>query len=1287
MKGLTRIRLMAALLLLLGAGSANAQDLKDLVKKDSVLEGTSIDPGEGRSSVMARTMTGIQSPSPDAQALGKFADVQVGLYTGVPSISIPFFSLSSYELSTPISISYHAGGVKVEEIASMTGLGWALNAGGMIMSSSMGQVDKKSTTSSDTWVGSNLARINDSTFVEPLCSESGDFGTTLADWMMLEEGRVDTESDMYTYNFMGFGGEFVLNGEGKPVMRSPNDLKIEPIFTASGNLHSFKARDASGNLYFFGVMPGLTTYLNGFEDVSSIGGECDGMGSSGSAGMAFTWHLQKIISASGHDSIMFRYEAYTSTYHLRTAGIRRELVRRSDAGPLGLLPCIDQPNPHGCGCQLLPISVSGWRIKQIVSGLGHVQFDYAPDSLRKDKDPFALAKLPGYLQAVSLYNQKNERMSKYELFYSYFQEFPDSAVVEENIRYELRLRLDSVREVSGNAVCAQPAHKFSYAKTIEGNYLPHRFADAQDHWGFYNSSYRLPASGVPSCDGLFSGGHLRVVGGPIEVKSTGRESNINYMKAAALYRIDYPMGGYTVFDFEGHTYDNGTGLETYKTNFPQSAYASNNAFVPGSTVDVKNFSIVNPVAFHTKTCIEGLEVGGGVGGGTGGIGDVGGGSSSVSGLCRAEIRDAVTGVLVYDLTDAFCGIDLTTNILPAGSYQLIARAADCAVSVKIDWDTLATLPIKYAGGLRVKQRLDSDSISDANDGITHYEYKLPGSERSSGILMGMAAYVQIITSRNYGGLDLHTLPCAFYVLETYAQSTTPLGFVRGSSVAYTHVSVMTKDRAGSEGKSITEYFAYPDRAYPPLVGFDMPSAPILPSLRNVQWNGLVKRQQTFKREGGFFKRIRAVSYEYAELLEPPIYGARYAFPYNTINLYDRCELYDAVNRLLVHRYKHDSRFVYLKNTYDTVHDQNDALRYATLRTENFYDRLPLHHQKTRTISKDSHGKFRWTLVRYSGDYTLAGGALDSMTHALQILQAKNAIAIPIEQTLWMDNQLLSGSLNLLGYEGESVVPRHQYAIETLNPIAGMSYDTSRVVGAHFQYDPRYKLQSSFWRYDDRLNLTLAAPRHENLSSSIYAHEGSLAIAQILNAPNNRCGHTSFEDDSVGIYLEAKTGKHSMPAPIGTGLRISQEPLNGSYVFSVWVNIQHISGTSESLLLKDDDGTIRATIPLTGLDINKWILIEKSLSLTSSEIYLSRTNVVVGTTPILVDEVRLFPKGSFMKTYTYEIGRGVSSVTDANNITVYYEYDAFGRLKRLRDQDRNIVKRYRYRTFMATPCDE
>jgi len=71
-------------------------------------------------------------PSPTAYELGKYGQIPIGLFTGTPNINIPLYEYKTKNLSVPISLSYNSNGIKVDQIESNVGLGWSLNAGGVI---------------------------------------------------------------------------------------------------------------------------------------------------------------------------------------------------------------------------------------------------------------------------------------------------------------------------------------------------------------------------------------------------------------------------------------------------------------------------------------------------------------------------------------------------------------------------------------------------------------------------------------------------------------------------------------------------------------------------------------------------------------------------------------------------------------------------------------------------------------------------------------------------------------------------------------------------------------------------------------------------------------------------------------------------------------------------------------------------------------------------------------------------------------------------------------------------
>ena len=71
-------------------------------------------------------------PSANAASLGRYGDIPVSYYVGLPNTPLNLYTIQSKDLSLPIALSYHHSGIKVEEEASNVGLGFSGNFGGVI---------------------------------------------------------------------------------------------------------------------------------------------------------------------------------------------------------------------------------------------------------------------------------------------------------------------------------------------------------------------------------------------------------------------------------------------------------------------------------------------------------------------------------------------------------------------------------------------------------------------------------------------------------------------------------------------------------------------------------------------------------------------------------------------------------------------------------------------------------------------------------------------------------------------------------------------------------------------------------------------------------------------------------------------------------------------------------------------------------------------------------------------------------------------------------------------------
>ncbi len=68
--------------------------------------------------------------SPNSASFVKFGNYKVNTFTGIPDISIPLYEIKAGDITVPITLRYHASGLRVTESAGWAGLGWSLEAGG-----------------------------------------------------------------------------------------------------------------------------------------------------------------------------------------------------------------------------------------------------------------------------------------------------------------------------------------------------------------------------------------------------------------------------------------------------------------------------------------------------------------------------------------------------------------------------------------------------------------------------------------------------------------------------------------------------------------------------------------------------------------------------------------------------------------------------------------------------------------------------------------------------------------------------------------------------------------------------------------------------------------------------------------------------------------------------------------------------------------------------------------------------------------------------------------------------
>jgi len=456
----------------------------------------------------AQELREMISASPETAALAKFVNTPVNYSNGLPSIQIPFYTITTRSgLTIPIYISYHASGIKVNEHATQVGLGWKLSVGGMISNQPYGETDDHTHRSYPNFENSfinSLSRFGPITEMGNLyCASPDDLSLSYQYALEVTGFAVqngvpklgDALPDIYYYETPTTSGKFVYDSDfnAHPIPYAPLSIKR--------NGGSMIILDQQGNTFNYNDVSHYTTEPNrSFSNSNSFREQSK---------------LSSIVTPL-KETITYTYT--TENYSYLNPETFIDYTRLPSAG-CGDKTYYDEP---------ITTHFTNQRLDKITFDTGRVEFYYSDHQGYKIENSTVRKDLPGAsaLRRVIVYNNDNVIIKDFELHYSYFES--NTGLSSDPNKY--RLKLDRVTQKG-----EQP-----YDFTYTGNgTIPHRLSTQQDHWGYYGGS----------------GGLLPAVRfQDIEIDGSDRSVNESLLKIGTLEKINYPTGGNTHFYFNEKTY-------------------------------------------------------------------------------------------------------------------------------------------------------------------------------------------------------------------------------------------------------------------------------------------------------------------------------------------------------------------------------------------------------------------------------------------------------------------------------------------------------------------------------------------------------------------------------------------------------------------------------------------------------------------------------------------------------------------------------------------------------------
>ncbi len=791
-----------------------------------------------------------------------------------------------------------------------------------------------------------------------------------------------------------------------------------------------------------------------------------------------------------------------------------------------------------------------------------------------------------------------------------------------------RFFLKNVKQVGGGGQTA--ADTLTYTFDYEDiNGLPTRLSFAQDHYGYFNganNSYLLPVTS----DGYTWGGYALADRNPYPL----------FAMKGMLKKITYPTGGYDQFTYEGNTVPVSTQSNPYKSvNQGGSGIGASGTNTFTRTISVlrnQSINLYSEATYNmyywqsinqTPPALDGTKP------------------------VTVQVKNLSTNTIIYSLvrlvnTSWTSQINLTAN--SSYEFKISITGEAYAGQMNFTYDTTATGASSFmtnatTGGIRVKNVLSYDPVSDKTTGKYFRYHYLSDTNLTSGsgsFIAGLGDYISKSYTKTYCSscIGCYNL-CNFETLSS--NSTIPLYAYTSNLVVYK--AVIESDDPYLANGGVEHQF------YMPSVGGGL--TVLNDGIRNVP-------NDTYTNNGGdeSFTTVFNSSLTVLKKVEKrfgtggvytmvPVVTARRNFVHSLTLPYSDDDFlqFDAST------YSWTSFWIHSDSTFTTEYDAlgNVLSSYSVDSFGTVTNPMPL---KSETMGSD--GKKVAVYMKYPIDYT---------TSPYTDLVAANRMTPVIEKKTVVDGkQVAKVTTNYVKwFTGANNTPVVIEPGSILTQKTGTSTQESRI---------------QFYGYDTTGNITEVAKESGSRISYFWDLARNNPIAEVKNASltQDSLAYTSFEDAEKGKW--SYTGAPSVDQSAPTG-KMVYSLISGA----ISRPVSSLKGYWVSYWLKNGSGTatVNGSSGTALLVKNGWTCYRLSLSGSAS--------VVVSGTG-LIDELRLYPTGALMTTFTYNSGVGITSSSGPDNKLVRYEYDGFNRLVRIRDGDLNILKQTSYVFGQSiTPC--
>lgn len=1007
---------------------------------------------------------------PNAASLGKYGLFPVGLYTGVPNIDLPVYEINSGRIKVPIALSYHAGGIRVEEMASLVGIGWSLISGGTISRSVRGMPDEEVGLG-----GYNFFNDPESAAIiaippaNPTSDEYRTWSHLVASYHM---ARRDGQPDQYSFNMGSVSGKFMYDQETDQFVSIPaSNVRIEK------DQEAFILTDADGLRYTFSLTETSTREADGQEVFVT----------------ATSWFLDQIYDPVTEKTVHFSYETYNISYPMMSGQFHYY--------PFGFVTDIFMSPKQNPQYSLL-------RLKKIEFDDGKIEFTHGLNRCDIIGDKA--------LTNIRVFNGSNILVKNIDLHYDYFYAYGTDAQSPCNVDQSVNKRLKLLRvenKPTGVSNLPPQIHSFEYR---DG--LPSRFSFSQDHWGYYN--------GKPNSV-LYPKDVVSIVGQLVTLDGANREVNPQLSGVGMLNRINFPTGGYSQFEFENNTVAGGLPPVTHD-NVVTAGAGETSFSVNSASCKVNGQNQENGANVTYELNGVNMDLIGGFPGEALKVYIVNqNNTQEIYDLTLiSSSKTYMNSPIYFYLPNGDYSLVVDTNpAVPPGGVS--------EVSVSVRWTSCesdiggANRP---AGGQRIK-KISSYDATGKLAFIKSYKYVNEIlSLESSGQTQYLPSYGSY--TRKLGKNSVNGQLTAIEYYKRSAYSNYPMVSDNGRAVGYSTVIEIDGEN-GENGYTQYKYTNYlnPEGDILDILGsLDFGG---IPAFQFGYLRGLEKEKTVFKKIGTQFipaeKRITEYELSMFGQTGKKVSGFYGGFSF----IGDPCEFgsYDPVGlsmEVVAGAYTFTSDFPYVKRIIEYTYANGENLEKKTDYIYNTKNLLP-----SRIETTNSKGEKELTTTRYPVDYAVTN-AQSPKGQSIENLQFLNMISVPVEQFTEVERagvKKLKKALYTSYLPSKPLTDTLFYLTDNLLPVS--NYSGIAITSDGFSRLPAYKPEVIIDKYGPYNELQQQKKNNDLPLAYLYNRQRSQHVAMATNANNDQIAYSSFEADDNGGFSMNNAAKNSAIAITGS----------------------------------------------------------------------------------------------------------------------------------------------------------